>query len=75
MSEEDYQRYSKQFEIISLICREFEKEKPEATAEESSQAGAAYSSDNIVELMQQLRHYGSPPEDFGEGSVREYFEN
>lgn len=61
MSKEDYQRYSKQLEIMTAICREFEK-SPEEEA-------AASSSETILQLMQELQQYGQPPEDLAGENV------
>ncbi len=62
VSSEDFQRYSKQLEVMQAICAEFEKPTEGA---ESTQA----SSDKILQLMQQLQQYGQPPEDLAGDNV------
>ncbi|XP_064396190.1 peroxisomal biogenesis factor 19-like [Halichondria panicea] len=58
ISEEDYQRYSKQLEIMSTICTEFESDSEEP---------AKATSDKILSLMQRLQQYGQPPAELSPG--------
>ena len=48
LSKEDYLRYSKQLEVMTAICQEFEKE-----GQESEGRGRHF--DRVLELMQQVR--------------------
>lgn len=65
ISEEDYQRYTKQFEVMTSICREFDN-----PAEEEGSPSSQASSEKILHLMQQLQQYGQPPEDMAGENVR-----
>ena len=56
---EDYQRYSKQLEVMETICREFE----------NPTGGAEASSEKILQLMQQLQQHGQPPDDMAGENV------
>lgn len=58
LSKEELHRFSKQHELCSRVCSEFEKET-ETDTEEAKKARM----EKIMELMQRMQEYGHPPVD------------
>lgn len=56
--EKDYERYEKQLTILNEICAEFDKENKDTTEAEKK---ARFP--KVMELMQQMQSYGTPPAD------------
>ncbi len=58
LSEAEYDNYSKQLNLMTRICTEFEEEK-----EEDPETTKAQRFERIIDLMQQMQDCGQPPKD------------
>ncbi|KAB7494472.1 Peroxisomal biogenesis factor 19 [Armadillidium nasatum] len=58
LSEEDYERYNKQYDIMKQVVEKFENESKDDTEEVKAQT-----SEQILILMQKLQELGQPPKE------------